>query len=95
MAIGGVTAVAGDANLDGSFDLILDGLIGYSLRGVPRGRIAERIRCANHRDTPTVSLDIPSGVDAIFLVWPVRAPFYTTAPVVRNPRLVPSLFARR
>ncbi|MEA2080644.1 MAG: NAD(P)H-hydrate epimerase [Pseudomonadota bacterium] len=64
MTIGGVTAVARDAGLDAPFDLILDGLIGYSLRGAPQDRIAELIHWANHRDTPIVSLDIPSGVDA-------------------------------
>ena len=64
MAIEGVTAIACIGDLDAPFDLILDGLIGYSLRGAPQARIAELIRWANHRDTPTVSLDIPSGIDA-------------------------------
>ena len=44
-------------------DLILDGLIGYSLRGAPRGRAAELANFANSCDTPTLSLDVPSGID--------------------------------
>ena len=44
-------------------DLILDGLIGYSLRGAPRGRAAELINFANGVDAPTLSLDAPSGID--------------------------------
>ena len=46
-----------------SFDLVLDGLIGYSLRGAPYGLIAELIRWANGQDAPVLSLDTPSGVD--------------------------------
>lgn len=45
-------------------DLIIDGLIGYSLKGAPRGSAAELIRWANHQNTPRLSLDVPSGVDA-------------------------------
>lgn len=44
-------------------DLILDGLIGYGLRGNPRGFAARLIRLANQPDVPVVSLDIPSGLD--------------------------------
>lgn len=45
-------------------DLIIDGLIGYSLRGNPRGRAAELILWANDAHLPVLSLDVPSGVDA-------------------------------
>lgn len=45
-------------------ELILDGLIGYSLRGAPRGRVANLIRWANLQPAPTLALDTPSGVDA-------------------------------
>ncbi|HEX6332418.1 MAG TPA: NAD(P)H-hydrate epimerase [Actinomycetota bacterium] len=45
-------------------ELVLDALIGYSLRGDPRGRAAELIRWANGRATPVCSLDLPSGLDA-------------------------------
>ena len=44
--------------------LVLDALIGYSLRGDPRGRAAELIRWANEREAPVCSLDLPSGLDA-------------------------------
>ncbi len=45
-------------------DLILDGLIGYSLRGDPTGRVAELIGWANASSAPVLSLDLPSGFDA-------------------------------
>jgi len=45
-------------------DLIVDGIIGYSLQGAPRGDAAELIRSANAADTPILSLDLPSGLDA-------------------------------
>ncbi|MEL6193601.1 MAG: NAD(P)H-hydrate epimerase [Bacteroidota bacterium] len=43
-------------------DLILDGIIGYSLSGNPRGIAGEMIRWANQQDTPVLSLDTPSGI---------------------------------
>lgn len=46
------------------FDLILDGLIGYSLSGSPRGMIGELINWANQDAAPVLALDIPSGMDA-------------------------------
>lgn len=52
------------ALLDGGFDLVLDGLIGYSLRGTPHGEAGALIRWANRQDAPILSLDAPSGVDA-------------------------------
>jgi len=45
-------------------DLILDGLIGYSLRGEPKGRSLDLIRWANAASTEILSLDVPSGFDA-------------------------------
>lgn len=45
-------------------DLILDALIGYSLRGDPRSRAADLIWWANEQATPVCSLDVPSGLDA-------------------------------
>ncbi len=48
----------------GNFDLIVDALIGYGLRGAPRGKTARWIQKANHSDVPILSLDIPSGLDA-------------------------------
>lgn len=45
----------------GTTDLVIDALIGYSLRGNPRGRIAELIRWAKGR--AVLSLDTPSGLN--------------------------------
>lgn len=44
-------------------DLLVDGLLGYSLQGAPRGRAADLIRWANHGSAPVLSLDTPSGLD--------------------------------
>lgn len=44
-------------------DLILDGVIGYSLRGAPGGTAGELIRWANTHAAPILALDAPSGVD--------------------------------
>lgn len=43
-------------------DVTVDAIIGYSLRGAPRGRSAELIDLVN-ANGPTVSLDTPSGVN--------------------------------
>ena len=45
-------------------DLVVDALIGYSLRGDPRGRAAELIRWAKEQQAQVCSLDVPSGLDA-------------------------------
>lgn len=45
-------------------DLILDGLIGYSLRGTPQGTAATLIEWANSQNSKVLALDIPSGIDA-------------------------------
>lgn len=45
-------------------DLILDAVIGYSLRGAPRGAALEFIQWANNTGTAILSLDVPSGVDS-------------------------------
>lgn len=45
-------------------DLVIDGLVGYSLAGAPRGVVAEAIRWANASTVPVLSLDLPSGLDA-------------------------------
>jgi NAD(P)H-hydrate epimerase len=44
-------------------DVILDGVIGYSLKGAPRGTAGELIRWANAQQAPILALDAPSGVD--------------------------------
>lgn len=46
------------------WDLIVDGIIGYSLQGAPRGGAAEMIRWANERKSPILALDLPSGLNA-------------------------------
>jgi NAD(P)H-hydrate epimerase len=43
--------------------LVLDALIGYSLRGAPSGQAAELIRWASRQPSPVLSLDTPSGLD--------------------------------
>ncbi len=45
-------------------DVVLDGIIGYSLSGAPRGAAGELIRWATAQPGPIVSLDVPSGIDA-------------------------------
>ncbi len=44
-------------------DLILDGIIGYSLKGAPRGAAKDLILWANNHSIPIVALDVPSGID--------------------------------
>jgi NAD(P)H-hydrate epimerase len=44
-------------------DLVIDGVIGYSLKGAPRGTAADLIRWANAQAAPILALDAPSGVD--------------------------------
>lgn len=44
-------------------DLIVDAMIGYSLRGDPSGRAAELIEWANRSAVPVLALDTPSGLD--------------------------------
>ena len=45
-------------------DVILDGLIGYSLKGDPRGRAAELMAWANAVSSSVLALDTPSGLDS-------------------------------
>src|SRR5262249_25985729 len=44
-------------------DLVVDALIGYSLRGDPTGRAAELIAGANQQPAPVLPLDAPRGLD--------------------------------
>jgi len=48
---------------DISADLIIDGLVGYSLKGSPRHTVAELIVWANESNAPILALDVPSGID--------------------------------
>ncbi|MDH3383036.1 MAG: NAD(P)H-hydrate epimerase [Deltaproteobacteria bacterium] len=52
-------AVAGDDPAD----LVIDGVIGYSLQGAPTGTAGKLIRWANAQNAPVLSLDAPSGID--------------------------------
>jgi len=56
-------ASASEVSSAGSPDLIVDGLIGYSLKGNARGAAANLIRWANGQDAPILALDVPSGLD--------------------------------
>ena len=55
--------VAGDGLDLPPADLIIDAIIGYSLRGAPTGPAASLIRAANANGAPILALDAPSGVD--------------------------------
>lgn len=48
----------------GRIDLIIDGLIGYSLDGILRDHVSALVRWANAQNAPILALDIPTGVDA-------------------------------
>jgi len=43
--------------------VIVDGLIGYSLKGVPYGVTRDLIEWANEQGAPILALDTPSGID--------------------------------
>ena len=45
-------------------DLIIDALVGYSLRGAPSGTVAALVRAAQAHPAPVLALDVPSGVDS-------------------------------
>ncbi|WP_169435041.1 NAD(P)H-hydrate epimerase [Neolewinella persica] len=46
-----------------SADLIIDGLVGYSINGDPRGKVKDMIDWANEQEAPVLALDTPSGLD--------------------------------
>ena len=43
--------------------VMIDALIGYSLKGAPSGRIGELVAALDDNDSPIVALDTPSGLD--------------------------------
>jgi len=51
------------ADLLADADLVIDALIGYSLRGAPAEPIASLIRAANTSARQLLALDLPSGLD--------------------------------
>lgn len=63
-AIGVPTIVATETARLPEADLIVDALVGYSLRGAPAGATATLVRAANEHRAPTLALDVPTGVDA-------------------------------
>lgn len=44
-------------------DAVIDGLVGYGLKGGPREELAEMIRDFNSRQGVKVSIDVPTGFD--------------------------------
>ncbi len=52
-----------DDSLTPNPELIIDGIIGYSLKGTPRGAAAKMIRWANSTKASILALDAPSGID--------------------------------
>jgi NAD(P)H-hydrate epimerase len=53
--------------------LVVDSVVGYGLSGAPRGRAGDLVDACNAAAAPTLSLDVPSGVDATSGDRPGRA----------------------
>lgn len=47
-----------------SYGVILDGLLGYNMRGSPRPAFAKLIDVANESGVPVIAIDVPSGWNA-------------------------------
>ncbi len=62
MRIGVPIAGADDAHLEAA-ELIVDGLLGYSVRGAARGNVELLIREADRSRVPILAIDLPSGLD--------------------------------
>jgi len=79
-----------------SADLILDGLLGFSLRGDPRGTSASLIEAANRSNVPILAIDLPSGLDATIgaVGSPcIRATMTLTLAMAKSGLLAPSAAA--
>ena len=59
--IGVPVASANEARLDAA-ELLVDGLLGYSVRGAPRGDVELLIRDADRSRVPILAIDLPSGL---------------------------------
>lgn len=59
-----IPSATGAPNADASYDLVIDGIIGYRLNGAPRGTAADMIRWTSAQSAAVLSLDTPSGIDA-------------------------------
>lgn len=46
------------------YSLIIDGLLGYNIKGNPKGKYAKLITAANKSKIPILAIDLPSGLDA-------------------------------
>jgi NAD(P)H-hydrate epimerase len=46
-----------------TYDLIIDGIIGYSVKGDPKGGAKKMINWGNEKASPVLALDTPSGVE--------------------------------
>ena len=60
----GGSVVSLDTVADRDFALVIDAVVGYSLRGAPRGAVAESIAAINETSATVLSLDVPSGVSS-------------------------------
>ena len=58
-----IATMVGTPSADAAFDLVVDGIIGYSLKGAPRGTAADMIRWVAGQSAAVLALDAPSGVD--------------------------------
>ena len=49
----------------GPYDVVVDALIGYGLRDAPSGQAAQAIAWMNAASAVILSLDLPTGLDAV------------------------------
>jgi len=59
----GIAIASAEAARFDDAELIVDGLLGYSVRGAPRGDVEPLIREADRSRVPIVAIDLPSGLD--------------------------------
>jgi NAD(P)H-hydrate epimerase len=60
----GVRVSANGSQVDFSkYGLLIDALLGYNLRGNPRGEVAKLVVGANASRMPIIALDVPTGLD--------------------------------
>lgn len=77
-------------------DLVLDGLLGFSLRGNPHGTTATLIERTNAQGAPILAIDVPSGFEAttgVIGVPCIRARTTLTLAMAKTGLITPS--ARR
>jgi NAD(P)H-hydrate epimerase len=67
-------------------DLIIDGIIGYSLSGAPRGPAKKLIQWANSQTVPILSLDVPAGINTTNGSVSVPSIIATTAMILALPK---------